>query len=93
MERGAGAGGRVTTFPGRYSLPNRPMGILTTIWLVGGVICSLLYLIAIIPDFVKNSKMSGVRFELFHYGMLTATVFLLWPVVVTGLLWEWLRSR
>jgi hypothetical protein len=57
------------------------MQTTAAIWLVGGAVCALVYLIGALQAFRKYSHTAGVAIEVYHFGTRAMLVFALWPVV------------
>jgi hypothetical protein len=66
---------------------------IAAIWLVGGAVCTLAYLIGIWPAFRQYTRMSGVVFEVFHFGTRAIRLLALWPVFTVLFVYIWLGER
>jgi hypothetical protein len=69
------------------------MQTLAAIWLAGGAVCTLVYLIVIWPKFREYARTCGVAVEVFHFGTRAILVFSLWPVFAFVFLGVWWGER
>ena len=44
------------------------MQMIVAVWLAGGAVCSLVYLVGIWPTFREHTRTTDVAFEVFHFG-------------------------
>ncbi len=73
------------------------MGTFLLLYTVGAAISGVAYVVWIAREFAEHSRVSGIWFEIVHFGVRAWVICILWPVfviaLVAHLLTRWRSGR